>query len=187
MSDYINVLLYEDIWDEPNTLNRHYVFLPVSYMTEATWERSALSRFGKGEGEDPPSAQRCGRAIVQFCLSGRNEVVWRSRCCKYDMSIDVPVRPFYRNSGWMIKQCQDRIWLAQWSEKLTFICYTRQEYAPSTIMASTRDTPTSESKQSLTRVAGKSSTKKSPELSKVMVDMKDFRQKNTHIDNVCNT
>lgn len=48
---------------------------------------------------------RCGRAIVPFCLSGRHEVVWRSRRCKYDMSIDAPVRPFYRNSGWMIKQC----------------------------------------------------------------------------------
>lgn len=45
-----------------------------------------------------------------------------------------------------------------------------------TIMVSTRDTPTSDSKQSLAHVAGESSTKKSPELAKVMVDMKDFRQ-----------
>lgn len=49
MSDYINVLLYKDIQDEPNTL--HGCFLELSYLTKATWERSALSRFvGGSEG-----------------------------------------------------------------------------------------------------------------------------------------
>lgn len=100
MSDNINVLLYKDVQDEPNT--QHGCFMGLSYLTKATWERSALSGFVGGSAVH----SCCGRAIVPFCLSGRHEVVWRSRRCKYDISIDAPVRPFHRNSGWIIKQCQ---------------------------------------------------------------------------------
>lgn len=57
MSDYINVLLYKDVQDEPNTLHGCF-FWELLYLTKATWERSALSRFVGGGGVTPVVAVR---------------------------------------------------------------------------------------------------------------------------------